>query len=102
VSRSDGTRLTTPVQLGQRGLCRVHCERLVHKLDGVTEDNRPAQAAVREVIWQLYSTAPTPRCTPMDRKMTSFATRVNLQFIHPDGSKHGLLSSRAWHGPMAI
>ena len=30
--------------VGQHGLCGVHCERLVHKLDAFTDDNRAAQA----------------------------------------------------------
>ena len=40
--------------VGQHGLCWVHAERLVHKLDTFTDQNRAAQATVRAAIWQLY------------------------------------------------
>jgi Transposase protein len=33
---------------------KVHAERLVHKLDTFTDENRAAQSAVRELIWQFY------------------------------------------------
>jgi hypothetical protein len=36
--------------VGQHGLCWVHSERLVHKLDAFTDENRAAQATVRELI----------------------------------------------------
>jgi hypothetical protein len=31
----------------------VHSERLVHKLDAFTDENRAAQATVRELIWNF-------------------------------------------------
>jgi hypothetical protein len=40
--------------VGQHGLCWVHSERLVHKLDAFTDENRAAQATVRELIWNFY------------------------------------------------
>ena len=40
--------------VGQHGLCWVHSERLVHKLDAFTDENRAAQATVRELIWSFY------------------------------------------------
>ena len=36
--------------VGQHGLCWVHAERLVHKLDTFTDQNRAAQATVRAAI----------------------------------------------------
>jgi Pentapeptide repeats (8 copies) len=41
--------------VGQHGLCWVHSERLVHKLDAFTAENRAAQATVRDLIWQFYA-----------------------------------------------
>src|SRR3974390_423753 len=41
--------------VGAHGLCWVHAERLVHKLDTFTEAHRAAQAAVRKQIWELYA-----------------------------------------------
>jgi hypothetical protein len=40
--------------VGQHGLCWVHSERLVHKLDAFTDQNRAAQATLRELIWNFY------------------------------------------------
>jgi hypothetical protein len=52
--------------VGQHGLCWVHAERLVYKLDTFTDDQRAAQQLIRGLIWQLYadlkdySRTPTP------------------------------------------
>jgi hypothetical protein len=37
-----------------RALDKAHSERLVHKLDSFTDENRAAQATVRELIWNFY------------------------------------------------
>jgi hypothetical protein len=48
--------------VGRHGLCWVHTERLVHKLDTFTDENRAAQATVRELIWNLYRDLKAYRC----------------------------------------
>jgi len=40
--------------VGQHGLCWVHAERLIHKLDTFTDENRAAQHSVRALIWPFY------------------------------------------------
>ena len=40
--------------VGQHGLCWIHAERLVHKLDTFTDENRLAQGRVRGLIWPFY------------------------------------------------
>jgi hypothetical protein len=40
--------------VGQHGLCWVHAERLIHKLDTFTDENRLAQHSVRALIWPFY------------------------------------------------
>jgi Transposase IS66 family len=50
--------------VGEHGLCWVHAERLVHKIDTFTDQNRTAQASVRAAIWQLYSDLKAYRCAP--------------------------------------
>ena len=40
--------------VGQHGLCWVHAERLVHKLDTFTDEQRAAQASTRALIWRFY------------------------------------------------
>jgi hypothetical protein len=52
--------------VGQHGLCWVHAERLVYKLETFNDDQRAAQERVRGLIWQFYADlkdyrrAPTP------------------------------------------
>ena len=54
-------------KVGRHGLCWVHCERLVHKLEAFTDRHRAAQQRVRGLIWwfycdlKAYQSAPTPR-----------------------------------------
>src|SRR5258708_25617968 len=40
--------------VGQHGLCWVHAERLVHKLDTFTDQQREAQRNIRALIWPFY------------------------------------------------
>ena len=40
--------------VGQHGLCWVHAERLVHKLDTFTDEQRVAQRCARKLIWRFY------------------------------------------------
>jgi len=51
-------------KIGSHGLCWVHAERLVHKLDTFTDDNRAAQATVRALIWEFYADLKAYRCAP--------------------------------------
>jgi hypothetical protein len=57
-------------KVGQHGLCWVHAERLVHKLDTFTDQNRAAQSTVRAAIWQLYSELKAYRCAPTAQRKT--------------------------------
>ena len=41
--------------LGEHALCWVHAERLVHKLDTFTDQQRTAQVRVRDLIWWYYA-----------------------------------------------
>lgn len=41
-------------KVGRHGLCWVHAERLVHKLDTFTEQNRLIQQRMRSLIWNFY------------------------------------------------
>ena len=49
-------------------LCRVHAERLVHKLDAFTDRHRAAQPRIHKLIWNVYadlkSTKPTQHDAP--------------------------------------
>src|SRR6202453_1358139 len=54
--------------VGQHGLCWVHSERLVHKLDAFTDENRTAQATVRELIWNFYRDLKAYRRAPTKQR----------------------------------
>ena len=57
--------------VGDHGLCWIHAERLVHKLDTFTDAQRAAQAATRAAIWQLYADLKAYRGAPgAERKAT--------------------------------
>ena len=53
--------------VGQHALCWIHAERLVHKLETFTDQQRAAQHHVRGLIWWVYADLkacqldPTPR-----------------------------------------
>jgi hypothetical protein len=71
--------------VGQHGLCWVHSERLVHKLDAFTAENRAAQATVRELIWQLYTDLKAYRCHPTKRRRTALRARFDRIFTGMTG-----------------
>src|SRR5207342_3762604 len=66
--------------VGQHGLCWVHSERLVHKLDAFTAENRAAQATVRDLIWQFYADLKAYRCHPIKRRKTALRARFDRIF----------------------
>jgi hypothetical protein len=71
--------------VGQHGLCWVHCERLVHKLDAFTDENRAAQATVRELIWQFYADLKAYRHHPIKRRKTVLQARFDRIFTRKTG-----------------
>ena len=71
--------------VGQHGLCWVHSERLVHKLDTFTDANRAAQATVRELIWDLYRDLKAYRCAPTKRRKAALRARFDRIFTRKTG-----------------
>ena len=71
--------------VGQHALCRVHSERLVHKLDTFTDENRAAQAEVRELIWNFYRDLKTYRCAPTRQRKTALRARFDRIFTRKTG-----------------
>jgi hypothetical protein len=51
--------------LGEHALCWVHAERLVHKLDTFTDQQRAAQALIRDLIWWFYADLKAYRREPI-------------------------------------
>jgi Transposase IS66 family len=72
-------------RVGQHGLCWVHAERLVHKLDTFTEQNRAAQASVRAAIWQLYSDLKAYRCAPTAQRKADLEAEFDRIFTGKTG-----------------
>ena len=71
--------------VGQHGLCWVHAERLVHKLDTFTDQNRPAQATVRAAIWQLYRDLKAYRCAPTVQRKAALVAEFDRIFTSKTG-----------------
>jgi hypothetical protein len=71
--------------VGQHGLCWVHAERLVHKLDTFTDQNRAAQATVRADIWELYGDLKAYRSAPSSQRKTALAAEFDRIFTGKTG-----------------
>jgi Transposase IS66 family len=71
--------------VGQHGLCWVHSERLVHKLDTFTDENRTAQAAVRDLIWNFYRDLKAYRCAPTKQRKAALRARFDRIFRRKTG-----------------
>ena len=71
--------------VGQHGLCWVHAERLVHKLDAFTAENRTAQATVRELIWNFYRDLKAYRCAPTRQRKAALRARFDRIFKRKTG-----------------
>src|SRR5262249_29392553 len=63
--------------VGEHGLCWVHAERLVHKLDTFTDEQRNAQARARDLIWSFYRDLKTYRQNPSKQRRASLRTRFD-------------------------
>jgi hypothetical protein len=71
--------------VGPHGLCWVHAERLVHKLDTFTDQNRAAQASVRAAIWQLYGDLKAYRCAPTAQRKADLEAEFDRIFTGKTG-----------------
>src|SRR5262249_16386992 len=75
--RSVQNRFTRPV-LGS-------CERLVHKLDTFTDENRAAQATVPGLIWEFYADLKAYRCAPTKQRKAALRARFDRIFTRKTG-----------------
>jgi len=71
--------------VGRHGLCWVHTERLIHKLDTFTDANRAAQATVRELVWSFYRDLKAYRCAPADQRRAAMRARFDRIFSRKTG-----------------
>jgi hypothetical protein len=71
--------------VGQHGLCWVHAERLVHKLDTFTDEQRIAQRKIRALIWRFYRALKAYRQLPTKRRRSALSARFDRIFTRKTG-----------------
>lgn len=71
--------------VGLHALCWIHAERLVHKLDTFTDDQRTAQQFVRSLIWQFYADLKDYRRTPAPWRRAHLSERFDYIFRRHTG-----------------
>jgi Transposase IS66 family len=71
--------------VGQHGLCWVHAERLVHKLDTFTDQQRLAQDRIRAAIWTLYGDLKSYRQCPTPQRKAALAAEFDRIFTLTTG-----------------
>jgi hypothetical protein len=71
--------------VGQHALCWIHAERLVHKLDTFTEQQRTAQQHVRSLIWDYYADLKAHRTNPTPRRSSQLRARFDRIFRRRTG-----------------
>lgn len=72
-------------QIGRHGLCWVHAERLVHKLDSFTDHDRAAQQWMRGLIWWFYNDLKAYRRDPTPNRRAALRARFDRIFKRRTG-----------------
>jgi hypothetical protein len=70
---------------GRHGLCWVHAERLVHRLDTFTHSQRAAQQRLRARIWWFYGDLKHYKTDPSPRRRAELRARFDRIFKQPTG-----------------
>src|SRR5947209_3903536 len=71
--------------VGQHALCWIHAERLVHKLEAFTDQQRRAQQHVRGLIWWFYGHLKSYRLDPTLRRRSELRARFDRIFRRNTG-----------------
>lgn len=71
--------------VGRHALCWVHAERLVHKLDTFTDQQRAAQQRVRGLIWNFYAALKLYRTNPSKERRLTLRARFDRIFRRRTG-----------------
>ncbi len=71
--------------IGTHALCWIHAERLVHKLEPVTDTQRCAQQHVRGLIWWFYADLKAYRLDPAPRRRGELRARFDRIFRRRTG-----------------
>lgn len=72
-------------KVGRHGLCWVHAERLVHKLDTFTEQTRALQQRIRRLIWRFYAGLKAYRRGPSPKRRAVLRARFDRIFRRRTG-----------------
>jgi hypothetical protein len=72
-------------KVGLHALCWVHAERLVHKLDTFTDDNRRAQSFIRDLIWSFYRDLKAYPREPTPQRKAALSAAFDRIFTHKTG-----------------
>jgi hypothetical protein len=73
------------INVGRHGLCWVHAERLIHKLDTFTDAQRAAQRRIRVLIWLFYRSLKAWRRNPSPERKATLSARFDRIFGHKTG-----------------
>ena len=71
--------------VGQHGLCWIHAERLVHKLDAFTEHSRSIQQRIRRLIWRYYDALKVYQSNPGTKRRAALRARFDRIFRRRTG-----------------
>ena len=71
--------------VGDHGLCWVHAERLIHKLDTFTDKQRKAQRHIRSLIWHFYRALKAYKLAPSEKRKASLTARFDRIFTRRTG-----------------
>ena len=71
--------------VGEHALCRIHAERLVHKLETFTDQQYAAQQIVRGLIWWFYADLKAYRADPTPRRARELRARFDRIFLRTTG-----------------
>lgn len=71
--------------VGRHALCWVHAERLIHKLDAFTDQQRAAQQQVRHLIWWFYRDLKAYRRDPTPQRKAALRARFDRIFKRRTG-----------------
>ena len=72
-------------EVGRHALCWVHAERLVHKLDTFTDEQRRAQQHLRSLIWWFYADLKAYCREPTRRRRGELRARFDRIFQRRTG-----------------
>jgi len=74
-----------PFNVGQHGLCRIHAERPVHKLDAFTEHSRSIRQRMRRLIWRYYEALKLYQSNPGATRRAALRARFDRIFRRRNG-----------------